>query len=256
MTCRTSTLALLCLAGTPGAFATLAKTQCAGAWENCSETMCCGTPYFHCVQKNKATTKDGEFVAAYAQCRFANDTAGESPCPCKNPPCIDYAHDYNKEGPKIPWSCVELTGGCSPAFKPCGPGKNLDKMQKKTWNAGPPCCQWGCTCNYSLDWNAQCMPPAGLYACTKDAQNNVHNHMEPQQQEEDADDDDDSSSRLFSVDQEAPRLQHAGSFPWLVTGASVTLLVTAVATVLRKRRLERGSYNEGPMFTEADTESS
>eukprot|EP00419_Tripos_fusus_P064020 CAMPEP_0172930952 /NCGR_PEP_ID=MMETSP1075-20121228/219250_1 /TAXON_ID=2916 /ORGANISM="Ceratium fusus, Strain PA161109" /LENGTH=249 /DNA_ID=CAMNT_0013792265 /DNA_START=170 /DNA_END=919 /DNA_ORIENTATION=- len=249
--------------------------------------MCCGAPYFECVEKNKATTKDGEFVAAYAQCRFANNSAGKSSCPCKNPPCRDYAHDYQVKGPKLPWSCVVLTGGCSPAFKGCGPGKGLDEEQKKNWNQGPPCCQWGCTCNYSVAWTAQdeeqkknwnqgppccqwgctcnysvawtaqCQPPEGLYACTKDAQKSVHKDQGGKGGEEKDDDDDDSSSnRFFSTDEEAPRLQHAGSFPWLAAGASVALLVTGIAMVLRKRRIERGSYHESPMFTEADTESS
>jgi len=254
MACWTSTLAFLCLASIPGA---LANSPCSGAWENCSDTMCCGAPYFECVEKNKATTKDGEFVAAYAQCRFANNSAGKSSCPCKNPPCRDYAHDYQVKGPKLPWSCVVLTGGCSPAFKGCGPGKGLDEEQKKNWNQGPPCCQWGCTCNYSVAWTAQCQPPAGLYACTKDAQKSVHKDQGGKGGEEKNDDDDDTSSnRFFSTDEEAPHLQHAGSFPWLAAGAGVALLVTGVAMVFRKRRIAKGSYHESPMFTEADTESS
>jgi len=220
-------------------------------------------------------------MPAYAQCRFGNATAGKSSCPCQNPPCIDYAGDWQKKGPKTPWSCVVLTGGCSEAFKPCGPGHNLIGEQRKQWKGGPPCCQWGCTCNYSMDWNAQCMPPKGLYACTKDAQKvaqqkNEHHHKSAAPASEAAADDEDSSSdppaseapndeddwsdddaaRLYSTDEEAPRLRRPGSFPWLAVGASVALLVTGVAMVLRKRRIERGSYTENPTFTEADTESS
>lgn len=266
MAFRASTLAFVCLAGAPGA---LGKSPCSDAWQNCSETMCCSTPYFQCVEKNEATTKDGKFMPAYAQCRFANETAGKSSCPCKNPPCIDYDGDWKQKGPKLPWTCVTLTGGCSPAFKPCGPGQNLNKIQKKTWNAGPPCCQWGCTCNYTMDWNAMCQPPKGLYACTKDAQKTTkHENPAPKQKakkelkdddnkDHDDDDDDDSSSRLYSVSSdEAPHLHRAGSFPWLAAGASVALVVTGVVMILRKRRIERGSYNENHIFTEADTESS
>jgi len=261
---RTSTLALLAFASTPGS---VEGAQCAKAWENCSESMCCSTPYYECVRKHEATRKDGIFIAAYAQCRFANATAGQSSCPCKNPPCFDYAHDYNVKGPKMPWNCIVLTGGCSEAFKPCGPGRNLDDSQKKTWNAGPPCCQWGCTCNYSMDWNAQCMPPKGLYACTKDAQkvaqkkNDRHKSASPVSEDTGAANDeddwsDDDAARLYANDEEAPHLRGPGSFPWLAVGGSVALLVTGVAVVIRKRRIERGSYNESPTFVEADDESS
>jgi len=215
--------------------------------------MCCGTPYFECVLKNEATKKAGEFVAAYAQCRFANASAGKSSCPCKDPPCRDYEHDYQVKGPKLPWKCTILTGGCSEAYKPCGPGQNLNEQQKKTWNGGPPCCQWGCTCNYSMDWNAQCQPPKGLYACTEDAQKAVHSDKVEAEEE---DDDDDASNQLFSIDREAPRLKRAAPFPWLAAGASVALLITGVTMIFRKRRVERGSYSVSPIFTEADAESS
>jgi hypothetical protein len=129
-----------------------------------------------------------------------------------------------------------------------------------------------------MDWNAQCQPPEGLYACTKDAQKAVKNHKSPDSvpANDDADDEstnaekgpaasndednwnskDDDSSQLFSTDEEAPHLRGPGSFPWLAIGASVALLVTGVAMLIRKRRIERGSYNESPMFVEADDESS
>ena len=149
MMCRTTKL-LLCIVVLPAA----ASTECSNAWENCSTSMCCKTPYFECVEKNKAQQKDGQFMSAYAQCRFANASAGKSSCPCKNPPCLDMEHDGNAKV-KLEWQCTILTGGCSAAYQNCGPGQNLDAKQKKEWK-GTPCCQWGCTCNYSIDWNAQC----------------------------------------------------------------------------------------------------
>jgi len=98
------------------------------------------------------------------------------------------------------------------------------------------------------------MPPKGLYACTEAAQKDVHTDKD--EAEEEGDDDDDTSNQLFSIDREAPRLKRAASFPWLAAGAGVALLVTGVAMIFRKRRIERGSYGVSPIFTEADTESS
>jgi len=255
MVCTTTKFALLCVVAVPA----VAAAACSNAWENCSTTMCCQTPFFACVEKNQAQTKDGQFMPAYAQCRFGNATAGKSTCPCKNPPCYDYA-DEGKALVKLPWSCITLTGGCSKAYENCGPGQNLNAKQKKEWK-GTPCCQWGCTCNYTVDWNAQCQPPAGMYACTKDAQNAPHKKKQQKQptqktkNDDDADDDDDADERLFSISKDeapAPRVLHDGLWRW-IAGSSVSLLVVAAVMVLRKRRIQRG---EKPFFEEVGDESS
>lgn len=199
--------------------------------------MCCDTPFFECVEKNPATKHDGEYVPPYAQCRNSNHT---SSCPCKNPPCIDYTHDYNLKI-KLPWSCLVLTGGCSAAFKPCGPGKGLDEDQKKNWK-GTPCCQWGCTCNYNNTWSAQCEPPKGLYACTKDAQKDVHHR----------------GSILYSVesDREAlPQAPRARSAVLFAAGAGTALFVTAAAVVVRRRRSGDSRYDGDLADAEADVDS-
>jgi len=220
MTGKTIKCALVCIMAVP-----VAAAECSDAWENCTKTMCCGTPFFECVEKNQAQKKDGEVISAYAQCRFANASAGKSSCPCKNPPCIDIKHDGNAKV-KLPWSCIILTGGCSAAYGNCGPGQNLDAKQKKGWT-GTPCCQWGCTCNYSIDWNAQCQPAAGMYACTKEAE---------KEQEK--------GQKLFAVTEDvapAPNVLYAGLLQWIAGGAGIfSLLVTVVALVLRKTHIRRG----------------
>jgi hypothetical protein len=230
---RTSVLALIAAAALP----VVGAGPCSNAWEDCSETMCCGTPYFKCIEKNKATTKDGKKVKAYAQCRKANGTSG---CPCANPPCFDYQHDF-KSKVKMPWTCIELTGGCSPAYKECGPGKDLSADAKKNWH-GVPCCQWGCTCNYSMKWSAQCQPPKGMYACTKNAQKQKEQkHKNP-----------------FEVNYEVPEeVPRARPFPWFAAGAGTVLLASAFAVALRKKRRSQGSvYDEALVDAEAEADSS
>eukprot|EP00413_Alexandrium_margalefii_P048214 CAMPEP_0204608750 /NCGR_PEP_ID=MMETSP0661-20131031/60505_1 /ASSEMBLY_ACC=CAM_ASM_000606 /TAXON_ID=109239 /ORGANISM="Alexandrium margalefi, Strain AMGDE01CS-322" /LENGTH=238 /DNA_ID=CAMNT_0051620319 /DNA_START=63 /DNA_END=779 /DNA_ORIENTATION=+ len=201
------------------------ESPCSDAWANCSETTCCSTPYYECVEKvPPGYKKDGKVVAAYAQCRFANKTAGKSSCPCANPPCVDWTHDY-KDKVKVPWSCVVLTGGCSEAFKPCGPGKKLDSDQKKRWK-GTPCCQWGCTCDYNQSWAAQCKPPEGMYACTKEAQKAKAIASA-------------GGNRLFSLTDavEAPTRTARVSFaPWPAAVAGAFLVLAGVAVGSWRRR--------------------
>merc|ERR1712113_790441 len=138
--------------------------QCAGAWENCSESMCCSTPYFQCIEKNPGgKVFGGKPAFAYAQCRNSNNT---DPCPCADPPCVDYKHDYQSEI-KIPWTCTQLTGGCSKEFQPCAPGKKMPKQQREQWT-GTPCCQWGCSCDYdsfNTSWEVLCKPPTHCATC-------------------------------------------------------------------------------------------
>jgi len=230
MACRT-VFALASLVALPAASA-----QCSGAWENCSSTMCCSTPFFQCVEKNAAKKHNGEFVPPYAQCRNSNHT---SSCPCKNPPCFDYANDY-KLKVKLPWSCVVLTGGCSPAFKECGPGHGMTADEKKNWK-GTPCCQYGCTCNYTIKWAAQCQPPEGMYACTKHAQKKVQAA-------------DKHGSILFDKEElsQAPRTRFV---PWLAAGAGVILLVSGSAMVMRKRRNQGATFDDALVDSEADVDS-
>jgi len=209
---------------------------CSGSWENCSASMCCSTPFFECVEKNPLTKHEGKVVPPYAQCRFANHT---SSCPCKNPPCVDYSHDYNLEV-KLPWSCTVLTGGCSPAFKPCGPGKNLDADAKKNYQ-GKPCCQWGCTCDYSQKWAAQCKPPNGSYACTKDAEKAVVAKQ--------------AGSSLFSIvdgGRASVRTTPGSPLPWLAAIACAAVFVSSVAIALRKGRSQRLLHSEDAADAEAD----
>mmetsp|Transcript_51946 Transcript_51946/g.161177 ORF Transcript_51946/g.161177 Transcript_51946/m.161177 type:complete len:240 (+) Transcript_51946:75-794(+) len=214
-------------------------SPCSGSWKNCSETMCCSTPFFECVEKTPpGYKKDGEVVPAYAQCRFGNKTAGKSSCPCANPPCIDYTNDY-KLKVKVPWSCVVLTGGCSEAFKPCGPGKKLDADQKKNWK-GTPCCQWGCTCDYNGSWFAQCKPPKGLYACTKDAQKS--------QMLENA-----AGNRLFALTdaEKAPARSARANLAPCLAAISGAVLLSAAAMFAWKRRRQGQTYGKAATDAEA-----
>lgn len=84
-----------------------------------------------------------------------------------------------------------------------------------------------------------------MYACTKEA-------PKAQQKKQQTDEDE----RLFSISEDkasARHVQYAGQLPWIVGGASVSLIVTTAAMVLRKRLIQRG---EEPSFEEAGDESS
>jgi len=236
--------ACLLLAVLPAA-ASEDEAQCSGKWEDCSESMCCGTPFFQCIEKNPGDYKhEGKKLKAYAQCRFSNET---DPCPCKKPPCIDYAHEYldSVKVKKVPWTCAVLTGGCSEAFKTCGPGKKLSDEQKKNYK-GKPCCQWGCTCDYNQTWNAQCQPPKGLYACTKEGQKKIM-HGE-------------AGNRLFTVidDTEGVSAQTPQAIlsPWLAAagGAALVVMTAMVVVLLRKRRSHGPVNNEEVADAEAEAE--
>jgi len=112
-------LPLLLLAGWPAAAKPIPVSQRSAArctskkGENCNETMCCNIPGHKCFQKNKG------WAVCLKTCK---------PGPHWNEP--PYKGD--------PWSCVELTGGCSPMYGQCGTTEGY---------AGPPCCEWGCMCN-------------------------------------------------------------------------------------------------------------
>jgi len=183
--------------------------------------------------------KEGKPIPEYAQCRNSNHT---SSCPCTNPPCIDYTDDYAAKNP-IKWSCEVLTGGCSAAYKPCGPGKKLNADAKKTWH-GTPCCQWGCTCDYNQSWSATCQPPKGKYACTEDAEKLTRAKQE--------DSDDDDYDRLFSITDGVPA-PHRSLVPRVAGVAGLVGMVSAFAMVLRKWQSQGLQYDRAAIGVEADT---
>jgi len=178
--------------------------------------MCCATPFFKCIQKNVRGETGGKTLQAYAQCRNGSK---QDPCPCQNPPCVDYKNDWQMKVKKVPWTCVELTGGCSAAYKQCGPGKGMDAKDYH----GKPCCQWGCTCDYSVKWAAQCKPPNGSYACTKDAEKAAGTG---------------AANRFAVIHDGAPyvRAAQGSPLPWLASIAGAAVLASSGAMLLRKRR--------------------
>lgn len=131
-----------------------------------------------------------------------------------------------------------MTGGCSAAYKPCGPGKGMKPKDAENWE-GTPCCQFGCECDYNMTGFAQCKPPKGLWACTKEAQKKpVHHH-----------------SVLYDKE-EVSDVPSARNVPWLVAGAGSLLLVASMAMIVRKKRTQGSRYDEAVTDAEADAESS